>query len=343
MFLADLPFITLVMPVLNEERFVRETIQELLAQNYPKSSYEIIVADGGSTDRTREIVREISSRHSQVILIDNPERLPSSGRNVGFRNGRGDLFLVVDGHCLIATDKLLSNLAACFERSGADCLGRPQPFVIPEEPTFQRAIALARSSPLGHSSNSYIHANKEGWVSPVSVGCAYRRNVFEKIGYVDESFDACEDVEFNYRVEKAGFRSFFCPSIAIHYFPRETLYALGRQMMRYGEGRIKFMFKHPETANPDMLLPLLFLVGLIGGVVFAALSSFFLYLYLVALALYLCLLLCESVKKGKSNSALIFKIFIAFCTIHISIGVGMSLGFLRTSFASFLRAHKKIT
>jgi len=192
---SSFPFITVVMPVRNEERFVRATLMELLEQDYPSELFEIIVIDGESTDSTREFVDEIGCVHRQVILMSNSGRLPSSGRNVGFRNGKGDIFLVIDGHCKIKNKRLLRNVAGCFRKSHAQCLGRPQPFIFPKESTIQKAIALARTSWLGHSFNSYIYSNIEGFMSPISIGCAYKREVIERIGLADESFDACEDVE----------------------------------------------------------------------------------------------------------------------------------------------------
>ena len=97
----SIPFITIVMPVRNEERFIASTVSQLLSQDYPMNQYEIIVADGESMDGTRDIVQEIAKTNPQVILMSNSGRLPSSGRNVGFKNGRGDIFLVIDGHCKI--------------------------------------------------------------------------------------------------------------------------------------------------------------------------------------------------------------------------------------------------
>jgi len=321
------PLITIVMPVRNEERFIAATIQQLLNQDYPRDRYEIIVADGESRDRTCEIVEEIARTHSQVILRSNPGHLPSSGRNVGFKNAKGDIFLVIDGHCQIPNNQLFINVVDCFKKSRAQCLGRPQPFIIPEEPNMQKAIALARSSWLGHSSNSFIHSGNEGFVSPVSVGCAYKREIFEKIGFVDESFDACEDVEFNYRIEKAGFKTFFSPKITVHYYSRDTLAGLWKQLIRYGKGRFNFIFKHPEAINLDMFLPAALVIGIIFGPLFKFINNYFLWIYIAILLLYFSLIVCESIKLGMKNGfGLIAKLIITFPVIHVGLGVGMISG-----------------
>ena len=330
---SPLPFITIAMPVRNEERFIAGTLKELLGQDYPLDRFEIIVADGESTDSTREVVKKFAETHPQVILMQNPGIFPSSGRNVGFRNGRGEIFLVIDGHCLVNNNKLLKNVAECFKKSGAECLGRPQPFVTPDEPTMQRAISLARTSRLGHSSNSFIHAEKEGFVSPVSVGCAYKREVFEKIGYVDESFDACEDVEFNYRVEKAGFKAFFSPGIAVHYYPRTNLKGLWHQLIRYGVGRVNFMAKHTETINLDMLLPVLFVAGLAVGPVLGFFHLYLLWIYIGIVTFYFAMIIAESVRlSAGSGWGFTFKLVKVFFLIHACFGLGILKGVCKKMF-----------
>ena len=323
----EVPFITITMPVRNEEQYIEDTLHEVLGQNYPPDRFEIIVADGGSSDSTRDIVADISSDNGRVILKENPGMFPSSGRNVGFKNGRGDIFLVIDGHCQIKNRQLLLNVAELFEQSGADCLGRPQPFIIPEEPNVEKAIAVARRSRLGHSCGSFIHSDTEGFVSPVSVGCAYRREVFEKIGFVDESFDACEDVEFNYRVEKAGLKTFLSPKIKIWYFPRKTLRKLALQLIRYGEGRARFMFKHPETIRLGNILPLIFCWFLLAWPVAVVLGKEFSLIYLAILGLYFSIVLLEAVRLGlRSGGLFVFYVGMAFFTIHFSLGIGLTKG-----------------
>jgi succinoglycan biosynthesis protein ExoA len=256
------PFITIVMPVRNEAGFIGETVSQLLSQDYPNERFEIIVADGMSDDRTRDIVTEISREYSQVRLMDNPGRRSSAGRNVGFKNGRGDIFLVIDGHCFIPDNQLLQNVVACFEKSGADCLGRPQPLDPPGLSAFQQSVALARGTWLGHGGDSLIYGQFEGYASPASNGAVYKRCVFDLVGYVDEHFDACEDLEHNYRVEKAGLKAYTSPKLTVRYYPRESLPALFRQMVRYGRGRFRFVRKHPDALTVNQLVPAGFVAGL---------------------------------------------------------------------------------
>lgn len=334
--MTNVPFITLVMPVRNESRFIKGTIHQILAQDYPPDRFEIIVADGMSDDTTRAIVTEIAAQHPQVRMLDNPARRSSAGRNVGFKNGKGDIFLVVDGHCYIPDNQLLNNTVACLEKSGAACLGRPQPLDPPGLTEFQKAVALARASKLGHGGDSLIFGTYEGFASPVSNGATYRREVFDKVGYVDETFDACEDVEFNYRVEQAGFTCYTSPALTVRYYPRENLRGLMRQMIRYGTGRRTFTRKHPAALTLNQLIPAGFVVGLLitvsllvvealsGGAIggplpLTLLTSSLLLLY----GFYVLIILVESVRIAAKNGwqYLRWLPFIIF-TVHFGLGWG---------------------
>jgi len=329
----SLPFITIVMPVYNEARFIERTLQQLLAQDYPKDRLEILVVDGMSTDTTRQIVENIALCHRYIHLLDNPKRKSSAGRNIGFMTGRGDYFLVVDGHCFIPDNKLLSNVVECFAKSGADCLGRPQPLDPPGLTEFQQAVALARGSRLGHGGDSLIYGDYEGFASPVSNGAAYARHVFEKVGYVDEQFDACEDVEFNYRMEQAGLACYTSPKLTIRYYPRETLLGLCRQMTRYGKGRFLFIQKHPKALTLNQLIPLAFILGIVLLMVsgfFSLISSQIIQVVSfcsIVYALYVLVIMAETFRIAACNNNWknFYLLVVIFFIIHSGLGLGFAI------------------
>ena len=257
-----IPFISIVMPVRNEAATIEFVVTALLTQEYPPDKFEILVCDGYSTDDTAARVEKFRERDARVILLHNEGRRSSAGRNVGYRHARGDIIMFVDGHCIIPDRHLLQATAEVFASSGADCLCRPQPLAPDDTGGFwPAAIAAVRASRLGHSRSSYIFSEDEGFVSPASAGAIYKREVFEIIGEYDESFDACEDVEFNVRVEKAGLKSYISPRLRIFYHARRGLGSLLAQMSRYGQGRFRLFKKHPDTLEGQTLLPSLFLMA----------------------------------------------------------------------------------
>lgn len=324
-----LPVLSIVMPVYNEEKFISQTLQQLFEQDYPPDRFEILVVDGMSTDRTQSIVSAISQQHDNIHLLKNFQQRSSAGRNIGFKAAKGDYCVVVDGHCFIPDSMFLRNIATAFEKSGADCLGRPQPLDPPGLTTFQKAVALARKSRVGHGGDSLIYGSYEGFASPVSNGAAYHRQVFATVGYVDENFDACEDVEFNYRVKKAGFTCYTAPNLEIKYYPRETLASLFRQMMRYGEGRRRFTRKHPEALTFNQLIPAAFVIGIISLFLlslllpFVQISTLLVAMFTVPYIAYTIMLAGISAKAmylyGIRLGSLIPAILLA---IHLGLGLG---------------------
>jgi succinoglycan biosynthesis protein ExoA len=334
---GDCPFISVIVPVRNEARFIGHTLEQLLDQEYDPLRFEVLIADGRSEDATRDIVRAMQEQHPTIRLLDNPRRLSSAGRNVAIRAARGDILVIVDGHCELENRQYLRDLVDAFERSEAECVGRPQPLDVSSATPLQRAIAAARSSRLGHHPDSHIFSTMEGFVRPQSVAIAYRRAVFRAVGMFDEAFDACEDVEFNHRLDKAGFRCFFTPKVGVRYFPRSCLSGLFRQMVRYGRGRVRLLRKHPDTLTLPGFVPALFLFGLLTGPVFALLSPWLGLTYMAGLAMYVAMLLLASlaISARPRSLRLLPWLPLVFITIHCGAGAGIWMELL-TRFRSLL-------
>jgi succinoglycan biosynthesis protein ExoA len=317
------PFVSVIVPVRNEEAFIESTLRQLLRQNY--HPFEVLVADGQSTDATPEIVRRLACEHANLRLVANPGRWSSAGRNAALGIAQGDIVVIVDGHCDVDDSDHLSKLLASFDHSGADCVGRPQPLDVRNATLLQRAIAAARSSRLGHNPSSCIFSATEGFVPPDSVAVAYRRSVFDTVGVFDDTFDACEDVEFNYRVSRAGLRCFFTPRVAVHYYPRARLSGLFRQMARYGRGRVRLLRKHPETFSFACFLPALFLLGLVAGPLFAWHSAWLAAAYAIAVAVYGAAILATSIGLSLQtrDPRLLPWLPLVFVAIHLGAGAGV--------------------
>src|SRR5262249_24745369 len=143
--------VSIIIPVRNEAAHIQRTLRELADQDFPPTDFEILVVDRRSDDGTLETVRELRSSIPNLYLFDNPKRWASAGRSVGLRHAGGKYVVIVDGHCHVRDRNFLRNLVDAFEASGADTLGRPQPLKCDDPTTFQRAVAAARTSWLGHN------------------------------------------------------------------------------------------------------------------------------------------------------------------------------------------------
>jgi len=315
--------LAIVMPVRNEEKFIGQTLDQIYLQDFPMDHLEIVVADGNSTDRSREIAESFKPRFGSLKVLDNPRALPSSGRNVGVKNTTAPYILVLDGHTYIPSKNFLADIVAIFKETGADCLCRPQPLRPPDINEFQQAVASCRGSALGHKPGSEIYSETEGVADPTSAGAMYRREVFEKVGYFDEEFDACEDVDFNYRVHKAGLKSWLSPKLRVLYYPRSTLQGLWRQMNRYGMGRFKYARKHQIfspvqwfSAAAVVAIALLFVLSFASETIQSLFESLVALYLLIVIGFSLVLSLRE-----KRLGCLLFGPLI-FPTIHFGLGVG---------------------
>jgi succinoglycan biosynthesis protein ExoA len=332
--MSETVYLSIVVPIRNEEDSIHQTLDSLERQNYPKDRYEVIVVDGQSSDGTRNVVEKFIGEHTEmsIRLLDNPGTLSSRARNIGIRAAHGELIAAIDGHVHIPNDRLLAAMERLKEEHGALCLARPAPLLVP---TLARGkafwIAVARKCWLAHSRNSYIYSGYEGFIDPVSSGFAYDRCVFERVGYFDEDFDAAEDVEFHHRLKAAGIHAYTSPELTIYSYPRQTLPALFRQMVRYGIGRARCLRKHHDSFTRELLIP-------------PAIFSFFaIFPLVVAIACVVpavgivgaILLLCygmpvlatgmvEAARRRRFMPA--FFVVVAIWTIHM----GLGYGFLKT-------------
>jgi len=298
-------------------------MEELVHQEPPRGGFEVIVADGGSTDRTRDIVDAFCERWPNVRLLENPRRLSSAGRNVGAQAARGRYVLFLDGHCSIPRTDYLVRAVELFESTGAACLCRPQPLTRMAEGKWAEAISAARHSPLGHNSGSDIFGASPGFTDPRSAGAAYSRDCFDRLGGYDERFDACEDVEFNHRIAEAGLRSYRHPDLLVAYRPRSSLHGLFRQMVRYGRGRARLMSRHPSAIPWPLVLMTLFCLVLLGALVLGGLRLAGLVTAMLG-GIWILLSAAESIRLGGLTSKAM-RIELAFCAIHL----GLVLGFWR--------------
>jgi succinoglycan biosynthesis protein ExoA len=334
------PFIVaVVMPVRNEERYIGQTLEQLMRQDFPIDKVEVIVADGYSTDATREVAKGFASRFGSLRILNNDGRLPSSGRNVGVRNSSAPFVLILDGHCHIPGNRLLADMVRLFESTGAACLCRPQPLDPPDISSFQRAVAICRNSYLGHKPGSEIYADFEGEVDPTSSGAMYRREVFDTVGYFDESFGACEDVEFNHRVKEAQIKAVLSPLLKVYYFPRENLAGLWKQMRRYGRGRFNFSAKH-HIFSPVQWFSGVAVVGLAMGACLSFFSSWFCWLTTLAISGYALLVIAVSIQLYREKKELGLLLFgpPVFTAIHFGLGVGFLEGLVGRVSAPFRKS-----
>ena len=194
------PRVTIAMPAYNEEHYIEACIASVQAQDYPRDQIEILVADGRSTDRTREILARLAAADPRIHMIDNPARLQAAGLGLLVKQATGDIFVRMDVHCEYAPD-YVRHCVETLERTGADNVGGAQR--AKAKTFFQRALCAALTSPLGVGGAKYRSADAEGFVDTVFLG-AFRRRVFETVWMWDPGAITNEDAELNQRILDSG-------------------------------------------------------------------------------------------------------------------------------------------
>ena len=245
------PLVSVVMPVRNEERYIERCLYSIASQDYPRELIEVIVIDGRSDDRTREIVTRFAHESTlDLRLLDNPRRRPAAAMNIGIDAARGGVILRVDGHAALAPDYVRCCVAA-LEAQDADCAGG---VLESEGDTYMgEAIALAMSSRFGVGGAAF-RIGGAGPADTVAFG-AYRRDVFERIGRFAEDIDRGEDDEFNYRLRDAGGLIVLVPEARVRYTVRSDLPSLWRQYFGYGRAKVEVLRRHPAQAQARQLAP----------------------------------------------------------------------------------------
>ncbi|MGE0431630.1 MAG: glycosyltransferase family 2 protein [Planctomycetota bacterium] len=253
--------VSVIVPVRNEQAHIAACLDALLAQQPPPGDdYELLVIDGVSTDRTREIVGEFISRDARIRLLDNPQRTAPCALNIGIDAARGDVIIRVDGHATVAPDFVAQNLALLAEHPDAWVVGGP--IVHRGRTVFARGAAAAMSSRIGVGGASHRFAAHEGEAE----SCAFPtcpRHVFHEHGLrYDEQLVRNQDDEFCLRVCQAGGRIIISPRVKYDYFVRETPRQLWRQYAQYGFWKVAVMRKHRRVAALRHLVPAAFVAGL---------------------------------------------------------------------------------
>jgi glycosyltransferase involved in cell wall biosynthesis len=248
------PFVTVVIPVRNEAGFIAQLLRAVWAQDYPSDRMEVIVADGLSTDGTRDILTALQTEYPFVV-IDNTAGIVSTGLNLAVARARGDVIVRIDGHALIAPDFLRQNVALLTEHPEAWCVGGPIRHTATT--TFGKAVSLAMSHPMGVGGALHRYPEYEGYVEGAQFP-AIRRWVFDRVGLFDERLVRNQDDEFNYRIRLAGGSVYISPRVRYAYFVRERIGHLFKQYFQYGFWRIPVIEKHRCPTTLRQLAPTLF-------------------------------------------------------------------------------------
>lgn len=244
------PPVSVIMPILNEERHLRDAVAMILAQDY-SGPLEVVLALGPSTDRTDEVAADLAAADARVHVVANPSGRTPDGLNAAIGASSGEVIVRVDGHAEIPDD-YISVAVAELLRVGADNVGG----IMDAQGTspFERAVAVAMRSPLGVGSARFHTGGEAGDADTVYLG-VFRRGALERVGGYDPHFARAQDWEMNHRIRETGGKVWFTPALKVTYRPRASVPALAKQYFHYGRWRRVVARHHEGTINPRYVAP----------------------------------------------------------------------------------------
>ena len=255
--------VSVVMPILNEERHLREAVAVVLDQDYP-GDIELVLALGPSKDGTDEVADALAEQDPRITCVRNPSGRTPDALNAAIAASRYDIVARVDGHALIPRS-YLSTAVEVLVRTGADNVGG----IMDAQGTtvFEQAVAAAMRSRLGVGNSSFHTGGQEGPAETVYLG-VFRRSALERVGGYDPHFARAQDWELNYRIRVTGGLVWFTPGLTVSYRPRASVATLARQYFNYGRWRRVVASRH-GTISGRYLAPPALVLGLAGALLVA--------------------------------------------------------------------------
>lgn len=324
--------VTVCVVAKNEERTLPRLLEDIRQQTYPAEEMEVLFVDSLSEDGTRKIMEKFAEENPQyrrvAVLTNEKGNLPA-GWNVALRNFEGDVIVRIDAHARIPEDFVQKNVE-CLE-GGESVSGGPRPNLPEEDTPWQRLLLSAESSMFGSSISDFRRGEERKYVKSLFHG-AYRREVFEKVGFFNEKLGRTEDNEMHYRMRKAGYRLCFDPSIHSWQYTRSSLRGMMKQ--KYGNGYwVALTLKVcPKCLGIYYFVPFAFVLGILFTTVRAALGK-------PRMAILMWTAYCSAAiamswaavrKEAKHLCQLLLPVI--FFLLHVSYGVGSLVGFLKLPF-----------
>ena len=334
----QLPFISVILPVRNEEKYIRACVTSIFEQDYPADKMEVIFVDGCSSDRTVEILHEMQKTYPQIVVLDNPNRTVPYAMNIGIAYSKAPVIVRLDAHAeypadyvRLSVETLLSvecdNAGGCCETRGRGFMGD--------------AIAQMLSTPLGVGNSTFRLAPESGYVDTVPFGC-WKRELFDRIGGFDERMTRNQDNELNHRIRKNGGKVYLNRDIRVIYYCRDTIKGIMKMGFQNGKWNVITMTLVPGSMGVRHFVPMVFVLSTILLLLLTLITRSWLFGGLLALEWGAYLLLdffyAYTIAKEKGMKYLPVEV-ILFPAFHFAYGTGSLCGIL--ALPEFLKAEKE--
>lgn len=326
---SEPPFVTIIVPCRNEEKHISKCLDSILANDYPKNYMEILMLDGMSQDRTREIIAIYARRVPCIRLVDNPQMHIPAAMNTGIRVARGERILKMDAHSTYERE-YISRCVRYQDAYGAENVGGVCTMTPGSDTPMAKAIALGLAHRFG-SGNAYVKigVDKPTWSDTAAFGC-FKKDLFERIGMYDEHLLSSSDLDLNQRIRAAGGGILLVPDAVIRYSADADLRAFRRHVFADGVW-VSYALKFGKKAwSWRHWVPGLFVLSLLASFSLAALSHAFLWLGLGLAGLYAAINVAVSLRIAvrEQDPRLAFLLPVVFAVRHVVHGAGALYGLI---------------
>jgi len=322
----NLPLISIIIPTLNEERYIAQCLDSILEATYSNEKMEVFVVDGMSQDKTREIVQEYREKYSFIHLLENVDSYTPIGMNLGIDASKGEYIFILSAHAQYGHDYFIQ-LVENIEKLNADCVGGVLITDIKNKNKKSSSIKEVLMHKFGVGNASFRIGSKEiKSVDTVAFGC-YRISTFEKYGLFDEKLIRNQDIELNKRIINGGGKIYLIPEVKCTYYARENFSALATNNYSNGFWNILTAY-YTKTLNSLSLrhfIPLLFVLSLVVPLGISLVFPKILWIAVFSLVSYLSLVIIISFRL-KNSSNTIGYLIVSFLTLHLSYGLGSLMG-----------------
>lgn len=324
--MKECPFISIIIPTLNEEKYIAPCIDSILASKYDKDKMEVFVVDGFSQDATRQIVQKYHERFTFIQLLDNVSTYTPAGMNLGIDASKGEYIFILSAHAQYDTDYFMA-LVKNIKRLDAACVGGVLVTDVKNKNKKSSAIKEVLMHRFGVGDASFrIGSDKIQAVDTVAFGC-YRKDTFKKYGLFNEKLIRNQDIELNKRIVNGGGKIYLIPDVKCTYYAREDFISLAKN--NYGNGLWNILTAYyTKTLNSLSLrhfVPLLFVLSLLIPLVGSVLVPQLVWITVFSLVSYLSLVIIISFRL-KDSSTTLWYLIVSFLTLHFSYGSGSLMG-----------------
>ncbi len=320
------PLVSITIPCRNEIKYISNLLNSILESDYDRNLIEVFVVDGMSDDGTRELIeKNYLSKYKNIKILDNYKQKTPYAFNIGIKKSLGEIVIILGARHIISKN-YISEVVECLSQSEEiGCVGGVVRNIY--ENKTSEVISKAMASPFGIGFNNFRSITEDAYVDTIG-SPAFRKSVFDEIGFFDENLTRNQDDDFSFRLIKSGYKILLKSSISIQYYVRASFDQLFKQYKQYGYWKVFVNKKHRTVTTLRQLFPLLFILSFPLFFLLIFLNSKFIYIFLIEMSSYLVLNFIFAFRINKFDIFQISKQMYTCLILHVSYGLGYFEGII---------------